>query len=150
MVVNLLKMAVGVESVAYLAELQRARLARVRAEGRPAMLRHVTRNTPRRADEVVAGGSIYWVIGGRIRVRQRIVRIEQFRDDHGIPRCALVLDPALVAVDPMPHRPFQGWRYLEGADAPRDLPGADLPVEAGRESAIPPKMAAELRSLGLL
>ncbi len=145
MAVNLLKMAVGVVSLSHLARLQRDRSDRARVAGQPGELRHFTRNTPRRAAEVVAGGSIYWVIGGRIRARQRILRIERSRDAAGIPRCALVLDPGIVAVEPAPHRPFQGWRYLDARDAPPDRPGHREP-----DASIPPELADELRSLGLL
>lgn len=145
MAVNLLKMAVGVESLSHLARLQRDRLEQARASGHPAELRHFTRNTPRRADEIVAAGSIYWVIGGRIRARQRILRIEQSVDAAGASRCALVLDPGIVAVEPMPHRAFQGWRYLDARDAPPDRPER---LEA--DASIPPELADELRSLGLL
>ena len=145
MAVNLLKMAVGVESLTHLARLQRDRLERARADGKPASLRHFTRNTPRRAEEIIGGGSIYWVIGGRIRARQLISDIERAVETEIGPRCALVLDPVLVSVDPVPHRPFQGWRYLEARDAPVDLPSYD-----DSDAAIPPEMADELRGLGLL
>ena len=143
--VNLLKLAVGVESLSHLARLQRRRLEQAGANGQPAELRHFTRNMPRRADEIVAGGSIYWVIGGRTRARQRIVRIERSHDTAGSPRCALVLDPDIVAVEPVPHRAFQGWRYLDARDAPPDEPG-----RPESDASIPPEMADELRSLGLL
>ena len=42
-------------------------------------------------------------------------------------------------------RPFQGWRYLAAADAPRDIGAAD-----GDVASMPPEMVEELRSLGLL
>ncbi len=145
MAVNLLKLAVGVESLSHLARLQCGRLEQARSNGHPAELRHITRNTPRRGDEIVAGGSIYWVIAGRIRARQHIVRIERTVDATARPRCALVLDPEIVAVDPAPHRPFQGWRYLESPDAPPDLSG-----RRQLDAQMPPDMADELRSLGLL
>jgi len=108
MAVNLLKLAVGVESLSHLSRLQSGRLQQARASGQPAELRHFTRNTPRRADEIVADGSIYWVITGRVRARQRILRIDRSVDTAERPRCALVLDPDLVAVDPVPPRRFQG------------------------------------------
>ena len=145
MAVNLLKLAVGVESLAHLARLQRRRLEHAAANGQPAELRHFTRNRPRRADEIVAGGSIYWVIGGRIRARQCILRIERSHDTAREKRCALVLDRDIVAVEPVPQRPFQGWRYLEIRDAPPDR--SQRPES---DASIPPEMAEELRSLGLL
>ena len=137
MTVHLIKLCVGVESVGHLAELQ----ARRRARG--AALRHLTRNTPRRAAELLDGGSLYWVVKGVIRVRQRLVAIEPARDADG-PRCALVLDAALVRTIPRAHRAFQGWRYLRAEDAPADLPMADS------GGTMPPEMAAELGELGLI
>ena len=101
---------------------------------------------PKRADEVLAGGSLYWVIKGVILVRQRIIAIDDVVDDHG-PRCGLFLDPELVRTAPQPRRAFQGWRYLEPKDAPADLGelkgGGELPehlrrqlVELGRGDAL--------------
>jgi hypothetical protein len=43
--------------------------------------------------------------------------------------------PPLITVRPTPRRAFQGWRYLEGADAPPDLRAsgkdqvASMPIE---------------------
>jgi hypothetical protein len=130
--VHLIKLAVGVRDVAHLAALQAARL-----ETDPP-LRHRTRNSPKRAEELRAGGSIYWVIGGVILVRQRLLDIIEDHWDDGT-RCAgLVLDPALVRVQARAVKAFQGWRYLEPADAPADLAadsgtsGADIPEEMRR------------------
>ncbi len=138
MPLHLLKVCVGVVSVAELRQFQAARLARGET------LRHVTRHTPRRGAEIVAGGSLYWIIKRAIRVRQRIVALEEVRGKDG-KRCALVLDPKLVAIEPRPRRPHQGWRYFSPDDAPRDLTAGehvdqDMPLE----------MLAELRELGLL
>ena len=96
-----------------------------------------------RAKEITAGGSLYWVIKGQIRVRQRILRLDRREDEEGV-WCAIVLGRRLVRVRPTAHRPFQGWRYLEAGDAPPDL----VKGEGGDE--LPEKLAAELRALGLL
>ena len=146
MTVHLVKLCVGVESVEQLAEWQAGRLERMRGEGLPPRLRHVTRSTPRRAEEVLEGGSIYWVIRGFIRVRQRIVGLEETTNDEGHPACAILLDPQLVRTSLEPFRPFQGWRYLEVARAPYDI------AETGDRSTdlLPSGLAEELRSLGLL
>ena len=143
MAVHLVKLAVGIHSVSGLAERQRLRLERA-GEG-PARLSHVTRATPRRAAEILDGGSIYWVIRRAIRARQAILGIEPAVGDDGRTRCALILDPAIARVEPRPRRPFQGWRYLEAVDAPRDSGAADDGV-----GDLPDEMADELRSLGLL
>lgn len=139
MTVHLLKLAVGAESVEHVAQWQARRLAQT---GR---LFHRTRHAPRRAEEVLDGGSIYWVIQGLVQARQRIIGIERTEDPDGLPCCHLILDPELVRTRPQPRRPHQGWRYLEPEDAPQDL---DL--GEGAEDAPPPEMAAELRALGLL
>ena len=97
------------------------------------------------AEELLAGGSIFWVFKGVMLARQRIMGLdEHFRDD-GIRRCALILDRDVIRVSAVPRRAFQGWRYLTPPDAPPDLP-------AGRaaESPLPPKLARELAEMGLL
>tara|TARA_R110002110_G_scaffold63045_6_gene175470 strand:+ start:3511 stop:3996 length:486 start_codon:yes stop_codon:yes gene_type:complete len=145
MTVHLIKLAVGIESLSHLSERQAQRLADAAATGDGAVLRHLTRSTPRRRDEVLDGGSIYWVIKGAVRARQRIVDIDTAVNHKGLPRCALILDRELVPVRARPQRAFQGWRYLEVADAPEDAIG--LPDES---EDMPVEMAEELRALGLL
>lgn len=145
MTVHLIKLAVGIDSLSHLSERQTQRLADAAAAGETTALRHLTRSTPRRSDEVLDGGSIYWVIKGAVRARQRIVDIDTAINYKGLPRCALIFDPELVPVRARPCRAFQGWRYLESADVPEDAIGGpdqsdDMPVE----------MVEELRALGLL
>ena len=77
MTVHLVKLAVGIEDAEHLARVQKARLAAAVREKRKAVLRHVTRHRPKRADEIVSGGSLYWVIGGAIVARQRILGFEE-------------------------------------------------------------------------
>lgn len=143
MALHLLKLAVGIEGVDHLRTVQEARHRRT---GR---LVHVTRFTPRRAGEILDGGSLYWVIKHRIRVRQRILRFDRHEAPAaGKAKCAIVLDPELIATDPVHRRPHQGWRYLEEAAAPRDL--GPVAAAGPPEDSLPPEMAAELRELGLL
>lgn len=139
--INLVKLSVGSESTESLAAWQRSPQARW-PDGRP---RHVTRMWPKRAEEVLAGGSIYWVIRGAILCRQRVLGFTEIRREDGIPRCGLVLCPELVAVTPVPKRPFQGWRYLNVADAPQDIDPARL-----REAPLPPELSVALAEIGLL
>lgn len=106
---------------------------------------HDTRMVPRRRDELLAGGSIYWVIKGQIRVRQELRDIEAYEDSAGVRRCRLWLEPALIETRPKPKRPFQGWRYLQPKAAPADLPQG--PPGSGD---MPASMRAELMELGLL
>ena len=138
---HLMKLAVGVRDIVHLQELQNAR-----ARTAPP-LRHLTRHRPRRAKEVLEGGSIYWVIGGAMLVRQRLLDIVPATDSDGTAHAALLLDPALVAVAPRATRPFQGWRYLPAEAAPADL--ADTAAAAGAE-ALPAALRRELQALGLL
>lgn len=133
---HLMKLAVGVEDVAHLARLQAARLAL------DPPLRHLTRHLPRRREAIIAGGSIYWVIAGLFGARQLVRDIIPARRADGAPAAALLLDPALVALDPRPMAAFQGWRYLAPEAAPADL-GASA-------QALPAGLARDLRRLGLL
>jgi len=144
---HLLKMAVGIADIE---ELHRVRTARIKQHGGSWVY---TRNRPRRAEAVLAGGSIYWVIRGQIRVRQRITGLRSERDDptssaRGRAYCLIEVDPLLVATLWRPWRPFQGWRYLTPADAPPDAPGGQGMPEAP-EGVLPERLLAELRALGL-
>ena len=138
--VNLIKLSVGSESVDSLAEWQATRRAQT-PDGLP---RHVTRMWPKREDELLANGSIYWVIQGIVSARQRILRLDEVIGQDGIRRCAIVLDPELIRTETVPKRPFQGWRYLKPEDAPADLPRGD------GVAGMPEKMRTELAELGLL
>ena len=131
--INLIKLSVGSESYDDIAAWQSTKRAQT-TDGLP---RHVTRMWPKRGDEILNGGSIYWVIKGVVTCRQRIVRLDEVIGSDGIRRCAIVSDPELVRVQSALKRPFQGWRYLKPADAPPDLPKGrsaedPLPVELNR------------------
>ena len=99
---------------------------------------------PKREQEILSGGSIYWVIKGVILCRQRILRLDEVIGDDGIRRCAIVNDPKLVKVTPTPKRPFQGWRYLKPEDAPADLSAAKQ-----NEDSLPPSLESALADLGV-
>jgi len=106
---------------------------------------HTTRSFPKRAAEILPHGSMFWIIKGRMCVRQLIEEfVEIEREDGGI-SCGIVMKPGLIRVVERRHRPFQGWRYLEEADAPIDLPVGESP-----DDVMPQEMAEELRDLGLL
>lgn len=134
MTLHLIKLSVGSENQESLELWQQERLAR---EGR---LYHMTRMQPRRGPELLDGGSIYWVIKGMVVCRQALTGLEPGVNEMGLPTTLLMLDPDLVAVEPRPHRAFQGWRYLRDSDVPRDL--------SGSAAGLPPALAAELRALG--
>ncbi|CCE05423.1 conserved hypothetical protein [Bradyrhizobium sp. STM 3843] len=146
MPLHLIKLAVGCESVKELKQWIAERMQAARKKGLPEHHIHVTRMTPKRIEEILAGGSLYWVIKGEIAAREKLIAIEPFRDRDGIGRCRLVMQPKVMAVSPRPMRPFQGWRYLKPADAPPDLGKAS----ADSVAAMPEPMRRELRDLGLL
>ena len=145
MTVNLIKLCVGIEDVEHLAQVQEMRLEQKRRAGLPAELIHVTRSFPRRADEVLDGGSMYWVIRGAIRVRQKIIELRETVNDAGKPACGIVLDPRHVLTERRTFRAFQGWRYFSVDDAPRDIDDLD-----GDTASLPEDMADELKELGLI
>lgn len=136
MTIHVVKLCVGADSVEDLAVWQKWQMREANKAGLPARPVCGTRAWPKQAAEIVAGGSLYWVIKGVILVRQRIVEIASVTDAHG-ERCGLYLDPELVRTHPAPKRAFQGWRYLKPQDAPADLTaadgGADLPEALRRE-----------------
>ena len=108
MPLHLLKLAVGCESVKELKAWVAERMATAKKKGLPQHHIHITRMTPKRSEEILTGGSLYWVIRGEIAARETIIAIEPFRDRDGIGRCRLVMQPKVVAVSPRPMRPFQG------------------------------------------
>ena len=136
MPLHLLKLAVGIENLDHLRRIRAAR----RAERGGSWV--YTRNHPRRAQEVVGGGSIYWIIRGQIRVRQLVTGFSRECDESGRRYCRIEIDERLVPTVARPWRPFQGWRYLSPADAPEDC----------REAGEPPsdRLLTELRALGLI
>jgi hypothetical protein len=145
MPLHLMKLAVGCDSVADLTGWIKQRIKQKKARGEKPEHIHTTRMVPKRTDELLDGGSLYWVIRGQIACREELIAIRPFVDKDGVGRCRLVLRPEVIVVEPRPFRAFQGWRYLQAKNAPRDLdraaPGArDMPEELRRE----------LRDLGLL
>jgi hypothetical protein len=144
MTLHLIKLCVGAESIEDLAQWQASRIREQKKRGKKKPeLTHITRQTPKRAEELLDGGSLYWVIKGQIAVRQRLLALRAVTRG-GVPHCALVYDSRLVPVQRRVHRPFQGWRYLKPSDAPPDARGS----KGGRN--LPEKLAAELVDLGLL
>ena len=138
---HIAKLSVGTRDLDDMREWQAARLART------GTLYHQTRNFPRRAAEVIDGGSIYWVISGSMLVRQRVLDIVAATWDDGSACAAIHLDPELVSLAGRPTRPFQGWRYLEPAAAPPDLGTA---AAASGIETLPEAMRRDLAALGLL
>ena len=145
MPLHLIKLCVGADSIRDQEEWIAETLAAKRARGEAAEQTHRTRMVPKRAAELIDGGSLYWVIKGQIAARQEILDIRPFVDGEGVSRCHIVLKPVMIPVMPRPHRPFQGWRYLRVEDAPVDIGARD-----GMVSLMPESLRRELRELGLL
>jgi hypothetical protein len=139
MPLHLIKLCVGADSIE---DLEDWVASCIQTRGRQI---HTTRMMPTRRDEILAGGSLYWVIKGQLSCRQAILALDAVRDSDGISRCQIVLDSKVVPVDIRPRGPFQGWRYFEEKDAPQDLMvGSGLPGE------LPLELQRELRMIGVL
>ena len=146
MTLHIIKLCVGVETIADLDGWQQGRLAELKRAGQPPRLFHTTRMVPKRQDEIAGKGSLYWVIKGIIQVRQKITGFDSGAKADGTPCCLLLLDPKLIPVRPAVRKAFQGWRYLSADDAPPDLKGG----ASSGIAQLPPKMRKELAELGLL
>ena len=143
MTLHLIKLCVGVETLDDLAQWQKRRLADLKKKGKKLELMHVTRQTPKRAEELLDGGSLYWVIKGQIAARQKLLELRSLTRE-GVPHCGLVYEAKLVPTLRRAHRPFQGWRYLDPKSAPQDV--RDLKGGKG----LPQALKMELAELGLL
>ncbi|HEV7250798.1 MAG TPA: DUF1489 family protein [Shinella sp.] len=140
MALHLIKLCVGADSIDDLREWVSERALIAIAAGMEPHSSHITRMIPKRDQELLDGGSLYWVIKGQVQARQPLLGLKSFTDVDGISRCELVLGPEVVETEYQPRRAFQGWRYLTDDDAPRDLKNmgdgtADLPLELRRELA---------------
>ncbi len=137
MALHLLKMASGVKDIEAL----------TRRLGHPGPIAIRTRNMPKRAGELLDGGSLYWVGGGNALGRQTILDVDAGTYPDGSACAVITLDGTVVPVERQPHKAFQGWRYLEEAKAPKDVlqgAAASIPDE------MPSKMRKELQALGLI
>lgn len=135
MALNLIKLCVGADTPEDLRVWREAQAA----EGHRPIVH--TRQTPKRAEEILDGGSLYWVFKGQVLIRQRVLAIETIGEGQAR-RCEILLDDALIPTAPQPRRAFQGWRYFETKDAPPDLATGESEV------AMPQDLARELREIG--
>ncbi len=137
MPLNMTKIAFRSESPATLRKWLESHIDNAATNGEA---RLTTRYKPKRFEEMV-GGSLYWIHQKKIVGRSPIIGFQ----DNGEGRQWIRLEPKLIAVQPLPRRAHQGWRYLEDTDAPADLgDGAE-----GAEE-IPAEMLGELANLGLV
>ena len=133
------KLAVGVPTV----EALRRRVAQ-RIAGKAGKHIVLTRMMPVQRDALLGSGSLYWIIAGQVRARQRILAMDAFGGGKKAKRCRITLDPDVVETECVARKPFQGWRYLKADEAPRDLTVLE-PV-----SGLDPAFHRELADLGLL
>jgi len=133
MSLHLIKLCVGCDTVE---ELEAWHAARGSKDWRV----H-TRQTPKRAEELMDGGSLYRVFKGAVLCRQTILDVVTVGEGQA-KRCEMVLGPELIRVSPAPRRPFQGWRYLKIEEAPVDLSTGDQAEQ------VPIELASRLRELG--
>lgn len=145
MTVNLVKLCVGIDSVESLAAWIDFQLESRKNEGLEPEQVTTTRMIPKRADELLDGGSLFWVIKGNIQCRQKILAIRPFTDEQGINRCHIVLEPKIILTEWQPRRAFQGWRYLSESQKP-----ADRGKNSKGAAELPPELRLELAELGLL
>jgi len=145
MPLHLIKLSVGTDSVEDLRDWIKQKIKERKAKGQKPEHIHTTRMMPKRIDEVLDGGSMYWVIRGEVACRERILDLRPIVDKDGIGRCQIVLDGKLHPVSPRAWRAFQGWRYLPAKDAPPDLSRAEKGA-----AVLPEPLRRELRELGLL
>ena len=141
MALHMIKLCVGVDTVDELSEWQVKRAKERAKKGKPANPFHDTRMTPKRAEEMLAGGSLYWVIKNHIIVRQKLIGFEAVKDKDSKAMCRVHLDPELVRTKSRRKRPFQGWRYLEPVDAPPDVDGKGPALSADLERALKEALA---------
>ena len=139
--IHLVKLSVGTKSVDDLLAWQSSPRAQTR-DGYP---HHITRMWPKREESLLKGGSIYWVVQGFLQCRQAILRLDEIIGQDGIRRCAIVLNPTIIRTTTAKKRPFQGWRYLEPDQAPRDLS-----CQPSGEDPLPAELAGALADIGVI
>ncbi len=109
--------------------------------GRGSEVRLTTRYLPKRHEEIVPGGSLFWIFKHQLITRSPILRFEPAEGG----RTHIVIEPRMIDLHPRPKRAHQGWRYLSDADAPVDLGAGEIAGDA-----MPVRLAGELARLGLV
>ena len=144
--VNIVKLAVGIQSVEELALIQRRFLNQPEVDANRGFY-HSTKLMPKKHEAIVESGSLYWVIKGVICARQKILSITKQEDPDGIKRCKIFLDNSIIKTAPVRKKPFQGWRYLKKNRTPADITD---PVTTTFDDDIPLKVQQQLLEVGLL
>ena len=132
------KIAVGIETV------ERLSIRQEMIKESYGTILHTTRNMPKKREDLIKTGSMFWIIKRNVLVRQKIIDIVSVIRSDGSKGCEIELDKNLIKVIPTPMKPFQGWRYYLEEDIPRDL---NLNKETGED--LPDNINSELIKLGL-
>ncbi len=142
--IHIIKLAVGVENLSHFQDIQKHETFDYHST---ADVPCWTRFDPKLADEILRKqGSVYCVIKGRIMCRHKILGFETIDDTPKGKMCMIVQDARMMETVHMPRRAFQGWRYLEGKDAP-----PDRGVYSGESNDSPPDdLAEELKQAGII
>ncbi len=144
MTVHMIKLVVGVEDLDEFLAIQKACI--VDFEGKPANAVR-TRFMPKRASEVLDGGSLYRVIKNKIVCRQRIIGFDSVETSDKGSQTLIMVDPTIIQTISTPKRPFQGWRYFEPASVPKDR---GVYRGNNQRDEIPEDLQDSLREAGLL
>ena len=116
---SLIKLCVGAQNVSDLYEWQKNRLIHDKNLENHATF-FMTRMRPKRENDILNGGSIFWVFKGLILARQKIIGFDNFMSEDNILRCKVILDRKIILTDAHHKKPFQGWRYFSQQEAPKD------------------------------
>ena len=135
---HLKKIAVGIETI------ERLYVRQKMIKETYGTILHTTRNMPKKREDLIKTGSMFWIIKRKVLVRQKILDILSVIRSDGSKGCEIELDKKLIRVIPTPMKPFQGWRYYLEEDIPRDL---NLDEETDEN--LPDDINAELIKLGL-
>ncbi|MFL2801476.1 MAG: DUF1489 family protein [Paracoccaceae bacterium] len=142
-IVNLIKLCVGNQNVSDLYNSQKNRIIHHEKSDLPATF-FITRMRPKRENEILNGGSVFWVFKGLILARQKIIGFEDFVSKDTIKRCKIILDRKIILTDTHQKKPFQGWRYFKEQDAPKDRE-----IFSEDKLQLPLKIEKELSEIGI-
>ena len=147
MSINIVKLAAQVKDLDHLARRQLLSRRRAREDGLGDIVHVSTRSMPRRREELLDGGSLYWIFQGAIQCRQKILGLDAAIDMQDRKCAVFQIDPEFIPVRRIPKKSFQGWRYLE--NPPEDL-STDPADTADDMTDMPADLREELSRIGIL
>ena len=99
MTLHLIKLCVGVDHVEELEAYWKGSSSRVVH----------TRQTPKQADALLDGGSLYWVIKGKIQCRQPVLAVDTLGEGQDV-RCEITLGLPVVRTSTVATSSYSGRR----------------------------------------